>query len=469
MNIDTFLDIEKEYNLYELSINGVNYWNYCRFTIWNEQIVASKLALSTAHIVKKNNLFSKLGKLFKYRSSRDISGKDILILNHPRRVLNNGVYECIYTDELAKNLDSYVFWEESANMNHMYPVPSSPIIYSDYAEMICGYYLMLKMKRCKKEYVALKNEIAPKIDEVISRLENVYDWQCDRDSLYRLFIVTIWKINFLRPRFEKVINRIKPRLVLSVVGYSNVHMLICEIARRHGIKVAELQHGTMDALHAGYHYAEVGGIDQFADYFLTYSDYWSKQLSIPIKSDNIISVGFPYFERKVMEIRKKYVGKSDALLFISQGAYGKQLSQFAVSISKDERFRDIDVIYKLHPGEYHEWRQRYSWLADSNIRVIDSNEYSVYDCFAMARVQIGCTSTAIYEGLGFGLRTLILKTKNSVSMAGLIDEGYASYIESVDDIYDALKVDNTYVSADSFWKKDAMDNLISEVSVLLEK
>lgn len=38
---------------------------------------------------------------------------DLLVLNHPRRVFVNGVYECIYTDDIAEKLSNVVVLEET--------------------------------------------------------------------------------------------------------------------------------------------------------------------------------------------------------------------------------------------------------------------------------------------------------------------------------------------------------------------
>ena len=61
---------------------------------------------------------------------------------------------------------------------------------------------------------------------------------------------------------------------------------------------------------------------------------------------------------------------------------------------------DVYKRQKLHPGEYETWRKNYPWLEkNKKIRIIDSLEHNIYECFAMSDYQVGVSSTAIYLSL----------------------------------------------------------------------
>lgn len=99
MNIKNFLEIEHKYNMYELEVNGVNYWEYVRFHVWNNVICSEKLDL------KKTRTFGKMSVLYKIKLLLNILKQcvvylitpkrkvDICFIDHERRVLQGNYYE----------------------------------------------------------------------------------------------------------------------------------------------------------------------------------------------------------------------------------------------------------------------------------------------------------------------------------------------------------------------------------------
>lgn len=74
MEIQGFLEIEKRYNLNQISVADVNYWNYVRFSVWNYMICAESLGLKEAHKKKHYGLAGKIsviGTLLKNSFSRN--------------------------------------------------------------------------------------------------------------------------------------------------------------------------------------------------------------------------------------------------------------------------------------------------------------------------------------------------------------------------------------------------------------
>jgi hypothetical protein len=108
---------------------------------------------------------------------------------------------------------------------------------------------------------------------------------------------------------------------------------------------------------------------------------------------------------------------------------GEELSKYAVELSEGY---DVDIISKLHPKEYDSWEQDYPWLSESDI-VCVTEETPLYKLFAESTAQIGVYSTALYEGIRFGLQTYILELPGSESMQSLVENDYAELIRSVDD------------------------------------
>jgi hypothetical protein len=167
----------------------------------------------------------------------------------------------------------------------------------------------------------------------------------------------------------------------------------------------------------------------FPDYFFAFGDFWSDSVELPLPEEKVYSVGYPYLESKFDE--HDDIEQNEQVVFISQLDIGEELSRFAVELSETEGY-DVDIIYKLHPKEYDSWEQDYPWLSESDI-VCVTEETPLYKLFAESTAQIGVYSTALYEGLRFGLQTYILELPGSKSMQSLIENDYAELIRTVNE------------------------------------
>ena len=170
---------------------------------------------------------------------------------------------------------------------------------------------------------------------------------------------------------------------------------------------------------------------------MTFGDYWINEDTCPIYKENVIPIGFSYFESQ----SKDYIDMDsigNQVLFISQGVIGKYLSQIAFQFAKVQK--DFKIIYKLHPGEYATWRQNYPELVEAssfdNFEVIDSSEIPLYELMAKSSYQIGAFSTAIYEGLMFNCKTFIVDVPGTEYLNDLIENNYVFKIKCVDELMD---------------------------------
>ena len=82
------------------------------------------------------------------------------------------------------------------------------------------------------------------------------------------------------------------------------------------------------------------------------------------------------------------------------------------------------MVYKLHPGETADWRSRLPWLAASPLDVV-GHQQSIYELFAYASAQLGVYSTALFEGVAFGLRTYVATLPGHEALDVLVARGYA--------------------------------------------
>jgi hypothetical protein len=203
-----------------------------------------------------------------------------------------------------------------------------------------------------------------------------------------------------------------------------------EASKRNSIPVVELQHGVISPYHPAYSFPGKGSTKlTFPDYLLMFGDYWANCVDYPIPTDRIQSVGYPFIETEITKLAE--AEKKQQVVVVSQQRLGEYISKFALELSEQENLQ-YEIVLKLHPLECDDWQEKYPWLKNSKIRIIDDKKTTLYGLFAESKAQIGAFSTAIYEGLAFGLQTLLLDIPGVEHMNPLLDSGAVVKIESVD-------------------------------------
>jgi len=268
----------------------------------------------------------------------------------------------------------------------------------------------------------------------------------------------------LLPSYHALLEKMAPRLVVLVCSYGRETFV--EACRTTGIPVAELQHGTISPYHLGYSFPGGNRTKRiFPDFLFLFGDFWKEDIDYPIPQERVFSVGYPYLEQEV----KRYSGvsKRDQVVFLSQGTVGTEMSRFAVELSQCTRF-PFSIVYKLHPGEYARWRMEYPWLAASEVDVIEDDRVPLYRLLAESKMQIGLNSTAIFEGLSFGLKTFLIDLPGVEHMEGLVRRGTAAMVSSVEEVVEKAKDESfSHVEIAEFFKPNALKNVINVLEKLL--
>lgn len=476
MKIDNFLYIEKKYDLYHQQINGIYPWTYFRMNFWNYEICKDLLVLSEHDNAKKNiQLYVKQAKSFlfllKRRNKKYIHSADIVFFSHERRIKTDGFFECIYIDELVKKYDNSVVLEKPYQGQHLTPVQIDNIYYIDKllikAELFYLFHYCFKTNRYKHVYKKVQDNFAQPLEEIMQ----MYHCTVQYESMYTNLTKIVLQFSLIKRELKKLIEKIQPKIIVETVYYSKYCMVLNELAREMGIPTIELQHGTMHSAHAAYQFsAECGEIKQFPNYVYVFSGYWKKCAHLPIPDDCIKVTGYPYFER---QLNKYKINKDEKIniIFVSQGTIGKELSMLASELCGLLDKDGYHIIYKLHPGEYVGWKERTPWLLKENIEVVDSLEHNIYEYFAKCSIQVGVYSTAIYEGLGFGLTTYIYNIGHADTLAGLCEQGYASYVRNAKELYTNICTYNESEKKDGkiFWRLHSFENICNEIDKMLRQ
>ena len=471
--IDKFIKFEYEEDLYNKEIQGVKFWHYIRFSIYDE-ILRQKYNLGRGYsnlngIKFITKVWYKLKQIPNFILKNPLYGleqRDILVLNHQRRVKNENYYDCIYTDKILENINkSYYVFEEPYLEKHFIPIRTKNIRYFDYINFIKAAEKIF-FKFINPNYGKLCSNSINTLFLLFNAINKAFNVNFDKYKEIKDVENLILNYKISKRYYEKILNKIKPKIIIEVCSYSFHRLLFNELAKKRDVRIVELQHGIMGKHHIAYNFYKKLELDTFPEYIFLFADFWKNNTRFPVNKENLIVTGLPYFESRFKELikdRKKNI-KKENILFISQGPIGKELSKLAIKLNKKIDHKKYNIIYKLHPREYDRWKRNYPWLVNSPIKIVDDNEKDIYYYLAKANYQVGVNSTVIFEGLGFNLKTFIYKIYGYQRMKVLYDENYAKLVASADDIINQLNNDKkNIINKEFFWKSNSLKNIISNI------
>ena len=430
--LECFENIEKKLCLDEAVIQGVTWWDTLRYQLFNELLVE----LGVREEVKKNktltikkfllmkiftiiHILKNFIKLFSPKSPLWVNKQSIIVLGHPRRKLEEGVYvdpySDLFIDLFPKTINFSVI--ERRGHGHLSPVKTKNLFYADSLYNLAN--IISKFRKLKFN----QNDLL-----TISRLEKTLysEFSCSIDINKRVKKIIQHWLGFY-PLMQFFFKLKRPKLLFVVV--SHAQEAIIAAAKSLGITTIELQHGSPARGKLNYDYASGITKKSFPDLFLSFGDYWSSNCKFPLDKNKIISFGNPYLYKKINSY--SHIVKEDRLVIISQGL--PILAKYAKDISK-QFSKKLIVEYKPHPRELYEQEPDYFIELRKAGVVISHKHADLYEIFARSRWQVGVFSTALYEGLYFGTACFVVNTNGSEYMKRLIKLDLARLISSPKDI-----------------------------------
>ena len=236
-----------------------------------------------------------------------------------------------------------------------------------------------------------------------------------------------WWFYYIIFRIFFKIKKVKA-LVLVVSAGSEP---IIQAAKDISIPTIELQHGSPQRGKLNYDYSNSIIKKSFPDYFLSFGDYWNKNITLPIKNDKIISFGYPYLSSKYSLYKKNE--KEENFVIISQPVHFAKLANLAIVLNN--KFKNsIKVIFKPHPADYTSFNEnQFNILNKSGVEIANKNT-DLYLLLSKSKWVLGVFSTAIYEAIHFNNFCFIFNVSGSSFMDDIVSMGFAKMINKVDDI-----------------------------------
>lgn len=474
-----FLNFEVENNLFNIEIQNLKFWSLTREYIYFDIIKQNKNTGKAHSDFDNQSRLKKIKGILSFlvntitRSKLIFRKKDVVVINHSRRVFDGKYYNCLYTDLLLKNIDVSYYVYEIANFGeHRQPVSTKNLIYSDYFDL--KFYIQYYINRITHINRLTYNE-TEYLKKLVSKLNSRFNAEINTIELINRIEKSILMHSILIKQYTSILKRINPRLIIEVNGYERRRKAINYAAKTLNIPTIELQHGTMGKYHIAYNFAKQMDLSTFPDYIFTFGQYWKDNTRLPINNNKVKVVGWPYFEKKVNAYKDKDENtKPDkkTILFISQGTVGKELSQIAVKLSKKVDNEKYVILFKLHPGEYARWKNEYPWLIGADLEVVDHNQYDMHYYFTKSDIQIGVYSTALFEGLGYGLKTYILKLYGYQFMEQLYNNKIAHLVTDENEILDSIyekEQEAKDFNIDYLWEKNSLNKMLSEIDSIINK
>jgi hypothetical protein len=443
--LQAFLAFEEREQLYERRLLGVAYWQLIRQDVFRETLEALGL-VARAHVrLEELPLRSWLGPQLRQLPTTlqrsllwRVPRAELLIATHPRWLPYQGRYICPYSEPLLWGTPhSRVRLTGHFQGRYFQPDGGGDTRYVDLALALAHGQFRLRELRGH----GLTAHDLGELSDLTQRLAAQLGAAPTAQAVTRRARTAVLSQLGLQPHLDQLLERVRPRLVVNVVGYRLIHQLLTLRARAHGIPVAELQHGTIGAAHAAYNFSAGRRPDAFPDYLLTFGEIFRVITpGLPLPAAAVKPIGYGWLELQRSAFPRHPVGTGPRrVLFVSQRDIGEQLSVLAVELQARLAPGEVEIVYRLHPSEGMGWRERYPALAASGIKVEEAGARALYAAQAEADVQVGVYSTALMEGIAFGLDTLIATLPGHEQLGFLIERELARPVADAAGLATALQ------------------------------
>lgn len=434
-----FIACEEREHLFERQLLGVAFWQLIRHDVFRETLEALGL-IARGHLRLEELPVSRwLGPQLRQLPSTllrshfaGLAPAELLVATHPRHLLHRGRYICPYTQPLLWGTQrSRVLLTGQFQGRYFPPDVHERTRYVDLGLVLAHARFRARELAGRGFGTRERSQLAGVREALIAQLGAAPPLA----SLERRARTAVLSSLGMSGRFDRMLERVRPRVLVNVIGYRLVHQILTVRARDAGIPVAEVQHGTIGAAHAAYNFAHGRRPPAFPDHLLTFGELWRELTpGLPLPAANVHAVGYGWLELQ----RHAYPRRASAsgrrrVLFLSQRDIGAQLSQLAAALHA-RCGAELELCYRLHPSEAHGWQAAYPELHASGVRVEEATSRPLYAAQADADVQVGVYSTALLEGMAFGLQTVIVQLPGSEQLSFLVERGLAQSARDADEL-----------------------------------
>jgi hypothetical protein len=458
----SFLLAEKEKNFFILKLKDVYFWDLIRNATFEEILKSKKMTHQSQNSYLSHFIIIRIIQFIYYYfksffSTRRYSHKiNYLFMNHHRKIKKNGYYECLYTELITDSLNpsSYLVLEDPMGDIHFEPSRTHNLMFTD-SFLLTYYFSRIFDKIIIRSFFSIHEF---HIINTIHQFINSHFYVDIPLTFYtHLIKVNIMKFKVFYKYFIRLLIKTTPNLVTVTISYDLTRQAMIKASRELNIPTVELQHGSIGPYHICYNFLAGVKPNYFPDNIFLYGEYWKQSADFPISKENLNVVGWPSFEMNFNK-RNHQLSKNKCILFLSQPTIGLELSNFALNLAIILP-KDYSIIYKLHPGEYHNWKSRYPLLVHPLIKVIDSSDVELSSLFIQSNIQVGVSSTSLFEGFAYNLITYIVPLNSFEQVEDLINLGHFHLVNNEEDLLYKIFNNNKIVNnnVDFLWTFNSIE------------
>lgn len=464
---ETFLEFEKKNKMFTVKIRNIYIWHYIRGTVYFElkKIIAKEGAILRAsrknndtEVTWKNFLNEKImcNQFFAHQ-------KDILMIPHERKYRDEGIYyKCIYTHLLDTYLKNSHYILDNKSMENVYAIQKSRNV------LYCN---LENFKRIKGLNFSYKPVTKAEMNEMITNpIENYFNIEIGpeaRNNLINRMNSCLTERKYWISYYNYILNKIRPKIILMVVAYSFDRMILCEVAKKRGIPVVELEHGTIGRNVIEYNFYKKMMIPSFPDYIFTFSKWETVSARFPLEEGRIIPVGYPELEKNC-NLYQRHEATRKNILFISQGI--NKIAEYANIAAEELDATKYHIIFQLHPKEYFNWKTTVGrYLIHPNIEVMGNYQHTVHESLAQADWVVGNFSTVLSEAQMYNVKVVVLKFGAYANLEFLYKNGYALLVDSPKHLIEEIEKDTFKPNKEvSFFEKNSLENMQRNINKIIK-
>ena len=247
--------------------------------------------------------------------------------------------------------------------------------------------------------------------------------------------------------YSRLIEKYRPSAILLVCYYDEQKFGLIHAARRFGVPIVDIQHGSQGQNHIMYHHWNEHVVDGFStlpSVFWCWSNYWSTRLK---KSLDHLSTGFTvtsaghFWFDKLSEItlpRMHYAklsipeGRPIALFAVQPANFEDTVRFLREAMDADpERFWMI----RLHPRMVADLRRFLEELEgyEEQYDIVDATRMQLSEAVALVEVVVSFWSTVLLDALYMGKPAVVVHPNGEITFRDLIEQGCLPYAETPED------------------------------------
>ena len=465
-----FCELEANYKLFDVEFNGIAYWKHARYFVYN--MIRYKIYGTSVPFWFDNDKRDewKLSRYTHgYQKLTDMllhnihlcTQKDVLLFSFNRRVKDGKKYVSPVTDEISLRLErSHCIIEAPYCGGYYRPTPIKGIKYFDVWNGV-GEDTKLRAPLNRGRFRK----------QILKIFENEFDIEFTNEEKKILLVNINYYIMYrgdLINNYKKIIKKIAPKVVLYTCAYIGDMVVLTEALKEMNIPSIELLHGYVEDATVNYNYSDINLNNALPDYIFVYSQIQKDIIHWGIPKKQVRVVGWPWLEKKKNEMPAVVdrQTKKKTILFISCG--NPVMAKYMEVLSRNLDLNNYEIIFKLHPTEFAEWKEQYHNLPDK-IQVIDNNEHDIYFYFAKSDMVIGIVSTALYEAAIYPVPIYILAEDMYEKMNILLKSKRAQLVNDEIALLSCITKDSGtgYKIDTSFFAEHAVENINNEIEKII--